>query len=107
FPGRMDRCRQHSTIRANSCSRPVPLRRPTSAISLPARPTEETIVFPRRSPASELTFVRYGKERVKEWNGRPQKLPGVKSANGRSDSLQDATAGAQTQNIENNPMQSS
>src|SRR5437867_4373430 len=71
----MDLCRQHSTIRANSCSRPVPLRRSTSAISLPARPTEETIEFSRGSPASELTFSRYGKERVKEWDGRPQKLP--------------------------------
>src|SRR5437773_9472308 len=71
----MDRCRQHSTIRANSCSRPVPLRRSTSAISLPARPTEETIEFSRGSPASELTFSRYGKERVKGWDGRPQKLP--------------------------------
>src|SRR6266545_4632338 len=42
---------------------------------LPARPTEETIEFSRGSPASELTFSRYGKERVKEWDGRPQKLP--------------------------------
>src|SRR3981081_4250005 len=43
---------------------------------LPARPTEETIEFLRSSPASELTFSRYGKERVKECDGRPQKLPG-------------------------------
>jgi hypothetical protein len=43
---------------------------------LPARPTEETIEFSRGSPASELTFSRYGKERVKEWNARPQKLLG-------------------------------
>src|SRR6478735_4605029 len=70
FRGRRDQCRQHSTIRANSCSRPVSLRRPTSAISLPARPKEETIVFPRRSPAWDLTFVPYGKERVKERDGR-------------------------------------
>src|SRR5437879_7648650 len=47
---------------------------------LPARPTEETIEFLRSSPASELTFSRYGKERVKECDGRPQKLPGAKSA---------------------------
>src|SRR5438093_3980129 len=89
----MDRCRQHSTIRVNSCFRPVPLRRPTSAISLPARPTEETILFPRRSPASELTFVPYGKERVKEWDARPQKLPGRQIGCGRSDSIGNAIAG--------------
>jgi hypothetical protein len=83
------------------------LRRPTCAISLPARPTEETIVFPRGSPASEPTFSRYGKERVKERDGRPQKLPGRQIGCGRSDRMGAPARGARTKNIENNPMQSS
>jgi hypothetical protein len=40
------------------------------------RPREETIEFRAGRLPQNLTFVPYGKERVKEWDARPQKLPG-------------------------------
>ena len=71
----MGRCLQHSTIRANPCSRPVPTpaRQPAPSAS-PRGPIK------RQSNSAQLvclrnsTFSCYGKEPVKEWASRPGKL---------------------------------
>src|SRR5579863_5742329 len=61
----MDRCPLHSTTRANSCFRPVRLRRLPHAFSLPARPLEETIEFRAERLPLRSTFSCYGKQPVK------------------------------------------
>src|SRR3954470_17687929 len=73
----MDRCRQHSTIRAKSCLCPVPTSAPHPAPpASPRAPVVNTTEFAAGRLPRKPTFVRYGKERVKERVARVLKLGG-------------------------------
>ncbi len=57
-PGRMDRCLQYSTIRANSCFRPVPTSAPHLRLQPPRASRSRDNRIPRRSSASDARLFR-------------------------------------------------
>src|ERR1700738_2540506 len=81
----MDRCLQHSTIRANSCFRPVSTSAPPAPSASPRVPGEETIEFRAGRLPLASTFSCYGKEPVKEWDRRAQKLGFLRKIEARTD----------------------
>src|SRR3984957_14767031 len=78
----MDRCPQHSTIRANSCFRPVP----TSALHLRLQPPRASLEK-RQSNSAQVVCLWHRLFRVTVNNGLRNRSPGREScsagANGR------------------------